>query len=152
MGRSSPTAARREVPPADQARILIADGVLQRILYDPASGTVLDYGRTRYEPPDSLQQFVIARDRTCRAPGCNQPAIRCQLDHVTPYRPGQPTGGCTDHLNLHALCAHHHRAKDGGGFIVTRTPQSTTHWTTPLGREYHEPADPVADLDDPPPF
>jgi hypothetical protein len=137
---------------ADQARLIIADGVLQRILYDPASGTVLDYGRTRYEPPESLKQFVIARDGTCRAPGCNQPALRCQIDHVERFRPGRPTGGCTDHVNLHALCAHHHRAKDGGGFTVIRAPDGATHWTTPLGREYREPPNQVPEVDDPPPF
>ncbi len=121
---------------ADQARTIAADAVLQRILYDPASGTVLDYGRTRYEPPETLKQFIIARDRTCRTPGCLQPADRCQIDHIEPFRPGKPTGGRTNHTTLDGKCHHHHRAKDGGGFLNTRDPDGTTHWTTPLGRTY----------------
>ena len=136
---------------ADQARAIIADGTLQRLLYDPTSGIVLDYGRTRYEPPETLKQFIIARDRTCRTPGCLRPAERCQIDHVEPFRPGQPTGGCTCHRCLDAKCLHHHRAKDGGGFRNTRDPDGTTHWTTPLGRNYTLPPPQVTDpLDDDP--
>ena len=132
---------------AEQARMIIADGVLQRILYDPVSGTVLDYGRTRYEPPDSLRRFVVARDLTCRAPGCRQPADRCQIDHVNPFRPGAPIGGATSHVNLCALCHHHHRAKDGCGFTITRDADGTIHWTTPLGRQYVQPPNQVVEPD-----
>gem|GEM_PF-3355376 len=121
---------------ADQARPIIADGVLRRLLCDPASGTVLDYGRTRYEPPESLKQFIAVRDVTCRTPGCVQPADRCQIDHVEPYKPGQPTGGKTNHTGLDGKCLHHHRAKDGGGFANSRDEDGTSHWTTPLGRHY----------------
>lgn len=143
---------------ADQARTIAADSTLQRILYDPTSGTVLDYGRTRYEPPETLKQFIIARDRTCRTPGCLQPADRCQIDHIEPFRPGEPTGGHTNHTTLDGKCHHHHRAKDGGGFLNSRDPDGTTHWTTPLGRTYTLPppqiiepienTDNTADLDD----
>jgi hypothetical protein len=125
---------------ADQARMITADGTLQRLLSDPASGTLLDYGRTRYQPPETLKQFLITRDGTCRAPGCNQPAARCQIDHIEPFHPGQPTGGNTNHLNLDAKCAHHHRGKDGGGYSNTRDPNGTSNWTTPLGRHYTLPA------------
>jgi hypothetical protein len=125
---------------ADQARMIAADGELRRILTDPVSGTVLDYGRTRYQPPASLKQFIIAREGTCNAPGCTQPADSGQIDHIKPYRPGQPTGGRTSHDNLAAPCHHHHRAKDGGGFAVTRTADGATTWTTPLGRHYQQPA------------
>ncbi|HEY5114132.1 MAG TPA: DUF222 domain-containing protein, partial [Nakamurella sp.] len=121
---------------AEQARPIIAGGVLQRLLCDPVSGTVLDYGRTRYEPPDALKQFIVARDGTCRTPGCNEPADRCQIDHIDPYRPGKPTGGATAHTNLDPKCPHHHRGKDGGGFTNIRDADGTSHWTTPLGRHY----------------
>ena len=133
---------------ADQARMIAADGELRRILTDPVSGTVLDYGRTRYQPPASLKQFIIARDGTCNAPGCTQPADRGQLDHIDNYRPGQPTGGTTSHDNLGAPCHHHHRAKDGGGFTATRTPDGATTWTTPLGRHYTRPPHRAWDPDD----
>ena len=124
---------------ADQARLIAADGILRRLVTDPLSGTLLDYGRTRYEPPESLKQFVITRDGTCQAPGCLQPAIRGQIDHVDPFHPGQPSGGKTNHSGLKNYCQHHHRAKDGGGFTNTIGSDGSSHWTTPLGRHYSRP-------------
>ena len=121
---------------ADQARTIIADGTLQRLLYDPASGIVLDYGRTRYEPPETLKQFIIARDRTCRTPGCLQPAERCQIDHVEPFRPGKPTGGCTSHHHPRREMPAPPPSQRRRRFLNTRDPDGTTHWTTPLGRNY----------------
>jgi hypothetical protein len=61
--------------PADLARRLAADpsGTWRRLVTDEL-GHLVDYGRTTYEPPTDLAQFVIARDRTCRAPGCERPA------------------------------------------------------------------------------
>jgi hypothetical protein len=133
---------------ADQARLIAADGELRRILTDPISGTVLDYGRTRYQPPMSLKQFIIARDGTCNAPGCSQPADRGQIDHIDNYRPGQLIGGSTCDDNLGAPCHHHHRAKDGGGFTATRDTGGATTWTTPLGRHYTRPPHQAWDADD----
>jgi hypothetical protein len=133
---------------ADQARLIAADGVLRRLVTDPLSGTLLDYGRTRYEPPESLKQFVITRDGTCQAPGCLQPALRGQVDHVEPFRPGQPTGGKTNQSNLKNFCLHHHRAKDGGGFTTTLGPDGTSHWVTPLGRHYSRPPNEIWHSDD----
>jgi hypothetical protein len=40
--------------PASVARRLAAGGTWRRILTDPATGRVLDYGRTRYRPPQDL--------------------------------------------------------------------------------------------------
>lgn len=90
---------------------LAADGDWRRILTDPASGAVLDVGRTTYRPPAALADHVQARDRTCRFPGCRQPAVRCQLDHTTPYPKGPTAAG-----NLGALCTHHHRLKTETGW------------------------------------
>lgn len=147
-----------------QARQIAADATLRRLVCDPLSGTLLDYGRTVYEPPASLADHVIARDQTCCMPGCRQPAWRCELDHRDPFRPGQPTGGCTSEANLDADCKHHHRAKDGGGYRVVRTTHGY-EWTTPLDRTYirpptrlwrpapeHIPAPTPAADPDPPPF
>jgi hypothetical protein len=58
---------------ADQARLIAADGTLTRLVTDPLSGTLLDYGRTRYDPPDTLRQFVITREQTCSFVGCTTP-------------------------------------------------------------------------------
>ena len=121
-----------------QARQIAADATLRRLVCDPQSGTLLDYGRTTYEPPAPLADHVMSRDQTCVLPGCRQPAHRSELDHIDPFRPGQPTGGHTSDANLGVECKHHHRGKDGGGFTLTRTDDGY-RWTTPLGRTYTRP-------------
>ena len=121
-----------------QARHIAADGTLRRLVCDPLSGTLLDYGRTTYQPPATLADHVLARDQTCSMPGCRQPAHRCELDHTEPFRPGQPTGGATSAANLAPGCKHHHRAKDGGGYRLDRG-ETGYQWTTPLSRTYLRP-------------
>ena len=54
-------------------------------------------------------------------------------------------GGTTDEVNLIALCHHHHRAKDGGGFTLRINPDRTTTWTTPLGRQVTTTPEPLMD-------
>ena len=125
----------------NQALQLAARGLWRRLVCDPLSGQLLDYGRTRYEPPPALKQFVVTRDQQCRYPGCTQPAWRSQIDHAQPYS----AGGCTDEANLHCLCHHHHRAKDGGGFRLTINPDRSTTWTTPLGRSVTIAPEPLMD-------
>ncbi|NNG36496.1 HNH endonuclease signature motif containing protein, partial [Nakamurella aerolata] len=100
-----------------------------------------------YVPPEWLAEQIRTRDRTCVAPGCRQPAARTEIDHRIPYQ----AGGATSADNLNLLCKHHHRAKDGGGWTLTRTSDGTYHWTSPLGRTHTrepetwwQPTDPTA--------
>jgi Domain of unknown function (DUF222) len=117
--------------PASMARRLAVDGTWRRILTDPASGTVLDVGRTTYSPPAALAGHVQARDGTCRFPGCRQPAKRCDLDHTTPY-----PQGTTSADNLAALCRHHHRLKHDTQWQVQQHADGTLTWTAPTGHQY----------------
>ena len=57
-----------------------------------------------YAPSQSLADFVRCRDLTCRFPGCDKPAVRCDLDHTVPYGDGGPTHAS----NLKSLCRLHH--------------------------------------------
>ena len=132
-----------------QAMDIAVDGTLQRLISDPLDNTLIDAGRTRYTPPENLRRFVLARDRTCVVPGCRQPAHRCEVDHVRPYRPGHSDGGRTDIDNLATLCRHHHRAKDAGRHHLGVDPiTGSWTWTTPLGRAYPRPPTPQWDPDD----
>jgi hypothetical protein len=130
---------------SEQARKIAADGVLQRLVCDPLTGTLLDLGRTLYEPPTTLKDFVRARDGRCVMPTCATPAARADIDHIVPARPdprtGLPTLGTTSADNLATECRHHHLGKDGGGgFQLARDPDDGYTWTTPLGRSYrHDP-------------
>src|SRR2546430_2463192 len=40
-----------------------------------------------HKPSDTsgLARFVRCRDMTCRFPGCDEPADRCDVDHTIPY-------------------------------------------------------------------
>jgi hypothetical protein len=136
LGSDSPCELRGYGPiTADQARRIAADGTLRRLVCDPRTGALLDLGRTQYEPTRDLTEFVLTRDATCTAPGCRQPSRRCETDHAVPFS----AGGSTSAANLSALCKHHHRAKDGGGFILRRGPDGSGIWTTPLGTTVHIP-------------
>lgn len=84
---------------ADTARALAAAGTWRWVGTAPAGGHALDYGTTRYTPPQNLVDHVILRDRECIAPGCHRPAQRCEIDHRTPW-PHGPTSAC----NCSALC------------------------------------------------
>lgn len=119
--------------PAEQARRLAADGVWRRLRTDPATGVVLDYGRTTYRPPQALADYVRARDRVCRFPTCHRPAGRADLDHQRRYR----SGGSTAAGNLWALCRRHHLLKDHHpGWSVCGDPGGSVTWTSPTGRTY----------------
>jgi hypothetical protein len=97
--------------PASVARELAADGKWKRFITDPQTGNLLDYGRQSYEPPQALIDFLIARDRTCRFPGCRRSAALSDIDHAQSWE----TGGNTSPENLGALCRRHHRLKTHDG-------------------------------------
>lgn len=122
--------------PAGLARSLAADGSWRRLVTDPLSGTLLDYGRRTYAPPAALADFVRARDGTCRFPGCRVPAARCDLDHIRPFE----AGGTTSADNLAALCRRHHRVKTFAGWTLALGADASVSWTSPAGRTYLVPA------------
>jgi hypothetical protein len=81
----------------------------RRLVTDPLTGTLLDYGRTTYKPPAALADHVRARDVTCRTPYCNRPATASDLDHLIAW----PAGTTSDD-NLHTKCRLDHRLKHEG--------------------------------------
>ena len=125
--------------PASLARELAADGNWQRFITDPRSGELLDLGRKSYRPSQYLVDFLLARDRTCRFPGCRYPAHRSDIDHVTPW----DDGGKTTPENLGALCRRHHRLKTHGGWKVTSASDGSCEWISPTGKHYLVPTRPV---------
>jgi hypothetical protein len=125
--------------PASVARALASDGKWQRFITDPQTGTLLDFGRQIYEPPQALVDFLIARDRTCRFPGCRHSAARADLDHAKSWE----SGGETSVANLGALCRRHHRLKTHGGWKLKSHADGACTWTSPLGKIYEVPARPM---------
>jgi hypothetical protein len=127
--------------PAALARQLAEDAEWRRLVVDPVDGHLLDYGSRTSRPPQKLRDYIVARDRTCRFPGCGQPARRCDLDHVKPARRGKTSAD-----NMIPLCRHHHRLKTHHHWQVTLNPDSSVVWRSPAGREYH--LKPRSQLDD----
>jgi hypothetical protein len=128
---------------SDVARALASQGTWRRLVTDPLSGALLDYGDTRYRPPPHLAEHVIARDQTCDFPSCRIPAHRCDLDHRIPYE----SGGATSADNLGPRCRPHHRLKASPGWDLTRKPDGTIVWHTPTGHIYEREPCPVGEID-----
>ena len=122
--------------PASVARHLASDAKWRRFITDPHTGTLLDYGRENYEPPQALKDFLIARDRTCRFPGCRRSALLSDLDHAQSWE----SGGETSAENIGALCRRHHRLKTHDGWKIESFPDGSCTWTSPLGKKYVTPA------------
>jgi hypothetical protein len=122
--------------PAGVARRIAADGVWRRLLTDPATGRLLDYGTTRYSPPQDLRDVIIGRDRECVFPTCTMPAHRCQVDHTIPH-PDGPTA----QTNLGPPCEPHHDLKTRWGWQLDQPEEGRFIWTSPIGKRYaNEPA------------
>ena len=122
--------------PASVARALASDGKWKRFITDPQTGALLDYGRETYQPPQALIDFLIARDRTCRFPGCRRSAALSDLDHAQSWE----EGGTTSLDNLGALCRRHHQLKTHGGWGIESRADGSCTWTSPLGKIYQTPA------------
>jgi len=95
-------------------------------------GNLLHHGHTQRRPTAVEKAFVKARDRTCRAPGCRRPAMRCDDDHRLEYAKGGPS----HRANLCVLCRHHHRLRHERGFIVHQIQPGVYLWEAPNGRLY----------------
>ena len=125
--------------PASVARELASDATWKRFITDPQTGNLLDYGREKYEPPQALVDFLLARDRTCRFPGCRQPASRADIDHAQSWE----SGGETKLENLGLLCRRHHRLKTHGRWALVSNSDGSCEWTSPVGKSYFVPARPI---------
>ncbi|MDQ4215864.1 HNH endonuclease signature motif containing protein [Microbacterium sp. ASV81] len=90
-----------------------------------------------YQPTESMRRFLRARDRTCRFPGCRQPARRCQIDHNHDHARGGPT----EIGNLACFCERHHAIKHPDldprwRWTARQGPGGVITWISPAGVEY----------------
>lgn len=114
---------------------LLDESRVRRIVTDPATGQILDYGRSSYRPPNPLRDFIVTRDQACRFPGCKKPANELDLDHTEPWE----SGGSTSADNLVALCRRHHNLKTHLGWVYRLNPDGTVTWQSPGGYEWTDP-------------
>jgi hypothetical protein len=107
------------------------DARWQRLITDPVHGTLTDLSTTAYRIPQAMKEFVRARDRRCRFPGCATPARHTDTDHLTAWPDGQTTPA-----NLACESRGHHRTKTHSGWRVRCGPDGALIWTSPLGTEH----------------
>ena len=120
--------AARSLPGAPLLAGLIARGAKVRFVAGPESLPACP----GYRPSAALDEFVRARDLTCRLPGCDRPAMYADIDHIDPW-----PGGPTHPGNLGCKCRLHHLLKTFyGGWHEQQLPDGTLHITTPTGHTY----------------
>ncbi|HZK05907.1 MAG TPA: DUF222 domain-containing protein [Actinomycetaceae bacterium] len=123
------------IPPAI-ATLLAAGGTWRRIITDTLNGRPLDVGRATYRPPKHIAVAVALRDKTCSRPGCDNPAMYCEQDHLKEWW----KGGTTALAQLMLLCRRCHRAKTlGAGQYMTENTNDRRFWKSPLGFIYSAP-------------
>ncbi|PYG02305.1 protein of unknown function [Georgenia satyanarayanai] len=103
------------IPPAMLAR-LVCESSLSRVVFGPES-TVLDVGREQRIFPAHMVRAIIARDKTCQVPDCDEPPGNGEIHHsIQWYRDGGAT--CVEHGIL--LCWHHHDWVHAYGITIVR--------------------------------
>lgn len=119
------------VLPASLARSIAsaAGSTWHRLLTDPAGGAV-ELSTTSYQPTEAIWRRVVAERPRCYRPGCDRPAVECELDHRIPW-----PEGATSTTNLQPACKRDHKAKHAPGFAVSpttfRTPAGFKHPIVP---------------------
>jgi hypothetical protein len=120
--------------PASVARRILSgpDTTLRRIITDPLTGQMIELGKTRYKPDSD--EFVQVRDRECRQPGCQRPALRCGVEATRaqgkqPGEADQRIAYCARHRNLKNHPAWRYEVAPDGELIIT-TPAGETHPST----------------------
>lgn len=92
-----------------------------------------------YRPSTALDTAVRGLFGTCSWIGCDRPAWKCDLDHVTEFNHADPAaGGPTCHCNLNPKCKFHHGLKThAGGWLDDQVVDANgviwTEVTTPEG-------------------
>ncbi len=103
------------IPPALLARLACGSG-LSRVVFGPDS-QVLDVGREQRIFPAHMVKAIIARDRHCQFPGCDEPPGFGEIHHALQwYRDGGPTSVDLGIL----LCWHHHDWVHAQAITITR--------------------------------
>jgi hypothetical protein len=123
VGPVSPATARR----------IACDAEFFRIVLDPRNGLPLDVGSAYRIVPPWIRKAVLARDRTCRWPGCDAPRAWLDIHHVMPWAIYHRT--TVDECL--ALCRFHHvRVHDCGWGLEFDVRSGQVTITRPDGRPY----------------
>jgi hypothetical protein len=121
--------------PASMARDLVANGAdsFYRVLVDPRDGAPLEIGRSSYRVTKAMRIWLRLRDGRCPFPGCSNPSLDNEADHLLAWH----HGGTTGISNLGQPCPKHHKLRHTSGWAPTpATKDEPPGWTSPTGRHY----------------
>jgi hypothetical protein len=114
------------VMPAESVRDLVPSAQVMPVTVP--TDVVPDPG---YRPSAKTREFLRWRDLTCRWPGCDKPAVNCDVDHTVPY-----PAGPTHPSNTKPYCRTHHLIKTFCGWSDRQLPDGTIILTAPTGHVY----------------
>jgi hypothetical protein len=109
--------------------------IWKRVVTDPLTGRAIEVSASSHTVPAAMAEQINARDRTCRAPGCEIPADHCDHDHTKEWKP-DGAGGPTTETNPADLHRGHHNLKTGGFRDSDQSPEGKLTWTTTTGRTF----------------
>ena len=118
--------------PAESVRDLAAEATIKPVHVPTGPGDPDEPAASGYRPSVALSEFIYWRDLTCRFPGCDAPAERCDIDHTAPWPQGP-----THPSNTKLYCRAHHLVKTFcPGWTDRQRPDGTVEFTTPTGHTY----------------
>jgi hypothetical protein len=93
-----------------------------------------EQGRTEpgHDPSRKLRHMIEARHATCATPGCDTPAVDCDMEHRIEYENDGPTSEGNLDPATHGHC---HRVKQHPEWKVIKTGPQETIWIGPSGRK-----------------
>ncbi|MBO3664876.1 HNH endonuclease signature motif containing protein [Microbacterium stercoris] len=104
----------------------------ERVFLHPDTGALLTVDH--YTPTAAQRRLLLARDKTCRLPGCATKAKHSDIDHTVPYSAGGPTSV----HNLACLCEAHHMMKHHAPWTFRHHGHGHFTITTPCGYTYND--------------
>jgi hypothetical protein len=117
--------------PIETVRQMARDAKLRWLTIDGDTGRLLDRNPTSRRIPAPLHAHADTTYVTSIGPHSTVPAERCDGEHLNPFPHGHTTS-----TNIAPMDRRWHRAKTFAGFTVTRQPDATITWTTPLGQTH----------------
>ena len=105
----------------------LSDADIERIVYDPPARR-FEASRKR-SFTGAMRRIIEIRDEHCQHPsGCDEPAGRCDIDHITPHSHGGITCLCQGELE----CLYHNRIHKAATDKTNRNHHAPTNGTPPL--------------------
>jgi hypothetical protein len=106
FGRVCQLANGQVIPPSTLGEWW-SDALVERVLFDGTPDRVIGVSRKRTFQ-GALRRLIEVRDQFCFHPTCDEPAPRCQCDHIVAYT----DGGLTSQDNGRLACGFHNRARN----------------------------------------